>query len=228
MQDLYEPQDEGKGLAVYNGWLSSMEVLWTIGQLLLEGGWHNDIQNYRDVFEKGNSKLLIVMSSLWKQDDLPILFQQIKDERIGHNENSIPRGGGVPKRVVTIEREQNLDGTIFVLHHKSGHWRVALANHSTHIVYHWDPFGSTIEQKTTKALQVAYPEYTMRAIPLVIQTDGFNCGIWVSWCARQFARFVTDEGSTDFKAHLLDSMNKGETQGVRDVTNRGLFWASES
>eukprot|EP00976_Prorocentrum_cordatum_P057232 1154175-Prorocentrum_minimum.AAC.1 len=76
-----------------------MEVLWTIGQLLLEEGWHNDIQNYRDVFEKENSKLLIVMPSLWKQDDLPILFQQIKDERIEDNENGIHRGGGVPKRV---------------------------------------------------------------------------------------------------------------------------------
>eukprot|EP00959_Pyramimonas_sp_CCMP1952_P133152 2783758-Pyramimonas_sp.AAC.1 len=75
-----------------------MEVLWTIGQLLLEEGWHNDIQNYRDVFEKENSKLLIVMPSLWKQDDLPILFQQIKDERIEDNENGIHRGGGVPKR----------------------------------------------------------------------------------------------------------------------------------
>eukprot|EP00959_Pyramimonas_sp_CCMP1952_P448270 9386599-Pyramimonas_sp.AAC.1 len=80
----------------------------SIGQLLLEGGWHNDNQNYRDVFEKGNSKLLIVLSSLWRQGDL---FQQIEDERAEDNRDGIPQEGGVPKRVVKIERE-GLDGTI--------------------------------------------------------------------------------------------------------------------
>eukprot|EP00959_Pyramimonas_sp_CCMP1952_P418808 8773326-Pyramimonas_sp.AAC.1 len=150
------------------------------------------------------------MSSLWSQGDLPILFQNIKDERTDSNRDGIPQGGGVPKRIVKKERE-GLDGSIYVLHQSSGHWRVAIAHHSTRIVYHWDPFGHTIEQRTTKALEVAYPGYAMGAIPFVIQTNGFNCGIWVSWCTRQFAQFVIDEEASDFKAHLLDSMNKGET-----------------
>eukprot|EP00959_Pyramimonas_sp_CCMP1952_P329860 6906685-Pyramimonas_sp.AAC.1 len=39
MSDLFEPHDAGVGLVARTGWLNGMEVLWTIGQLLLEGGW---------------------------------------------------------------------------------------------------------------------------------------------------------------------------------------------
>eukprot|EP00959_Pyramimonas_sp_CCMP1952_P331703 6945682-Pyramimonas_sp.AAC.1 len=71
MSDLYEPHDAGDGLVARTGWLNGMEVLWTIGQLLLEGGWCNDDTNNQDIFERGGSKLMIAMSSLYTQNDLP-------------------------------------------------------------------------------------------------------------------------------------------------------------
>jgi hypothetical protein len=69
-----------------------------------------------------------------------------------------------------------------------GHWRVMIVSHVLRQVLLLDPFGDASEPygfitDEIGSVQNSYSGYNVSTRPERLQTDGWNCGVWVAWVA---------------------------------------------
>ena len=105
--------------------------------------------------------------------------------------------------------------------HMSGHWRVMIVSHVLKQVFLLDPLGDGPEPYgfTTEEInkvQNSYREYDVSTCPQHLQTDGFNCGVWVAWVASMWTTHVRMglEGTTDISKVIKAGLT---SQGILDI-----------
>eukprot|EP00959_Pyramimonas_sp_CCMP1952_P206975 4329478-Pyramimonas_sp.AAC.1 len=162
---------------------------------------------HREVFTRGDHNVVVAQSSTYAQTNLPGMLR-----KIGMARRAGEARAGVPRRVARREAE-GASGTILTLHKSSGHWRVALVHHGARTAYHWDPYGHQVEVEVVTAIDEAYEGYVVRALPFRVQQDTFNCGVYTSWCADQFAGFISEGGDQEFERYLKGRMDNNAAGG---------------
>ena len=79
--------------------------------------------------------------------------------------------------------------------HMPDHWRIIIVSHVLKQVFLLDPLGDGPELYgfTTEEINRvpnSYREYNVSTCPQRLQTDGFNCGVWVAWVASMWTTHV--------------------------------------
>ena len=68
-----------------------------------------------------------------------------------------------------------------------GHWRVMIVSHVLRQIVLLDPFGNEFTRTEVNNIKQSYNGYTISSRTARLQTDSWNCGVWVAWIASMWA-----------------------------------------
>ena len=71
-----------------------------------------------------------------------------------------------------------------------GHWRVMIVSHDLRQVLLLDPFGDGFTIDKFDSVKYSYSGYNVSTWTERLQTDGWNCGVWVAWVASIWTTYV--------------------------------------
>ena len=67
--------------------------------------------------------------------------------------------------------------------HLPGHWRLMIISHAMKQILLLDPMDACFSDRETQNIRRAFVGYTLIDRKDFLQTDDFNCGVWVAWVA---------------------------------------------
>ena len=104
-----------------------------------------------------------------------------------------------------------------------GHWRVIIVSHVLRQVLLLDPFGNASEPYGFTAdeidnVQNSYSGYNVSTCPERLQTDRWNCGVWVAWVGSMWTTHVERglEGTMDISKVIKVGLT---SEGVSDIND---------
>ena len=92
--------------------------------------------------------------------------------------------------------------------HIPGHWRLMIVSHALKQIVLLDPFGDKFTNTEIRNVEQAYSGYTLTGRTEWLQTDEWNCGVWVAWIASLWATHVNQglEGTKDIEEVIQDGI----------------------
>ena len=111
--------------------------------------------------------------------------------------------------------------------HIPGHWRVLIVSHVLREVLLFDPFGTPFSDRETHHIERAWQEYRVCDMQTKVQTDGYNCGVWVAWAAGAWLTHVQEgrEGSMSIRSVLEVCMQHA---GIAAVSPRARLTPTQA
>ncbi len=90
------------------------------------------------------------------------------------------------------------------------HWRIVLLDGCNQKAYTYDPYGNGFPNKLKQAMKQATDRtgipWTHKDMRYSLQSDGYNCGIWVLFLAHAWMAYIEDgthnDNDTDFEQYL--------------------------
>ena len=107
---------------------------------------------------------------------------------------------------------------------KPGHWRVMIVSHILMHVTLLDPMGDDFSTEEIDSVKYAYSGYRISTYKNCVQTDGWNCGVWVAWIASFWTLHV--ENGFEGTMSIDDVIEAGLTaENIVDINtdHRGWF-----
>ena len=97
-----------------------------------------------------------------------------------------------------------------------GHWRVMIVSHVLREVVLLDPFGDEFTVSEFDNVKYSYSGYTISTWTQRLQTDGWNCGVWVAWIASLWTTHVERglEGTMSINEVIQEGLS---AEGIRDT-----------
>jgi hypothetical protein len=102
-----------------------------------------------------------------------------------------------------------------------GHWRVMIVSHTLRQVMLLDPLGDGFTQSEIENVQHSYRGYNVTTNTKRLQTDGWNCGVWVAWIATLWTAHVASglEGTRDINEVIQQGLL---AEGIQDINAQPL------
>ena len=121
-------------------------------------------------------------------------------------------------KTILMHKRAGLSG-IYPMH-IPGHWRLMIVSHALEQIVLLDPRGDDFSETEVRNIRGAFIGYSLIDRKNFLQTDGFNCGVWIAWVASLWARHVnlSLEGSKDITEVITDGMQLAED--VHDFRNQ--------
>ena len=103
--------------------------------------------------------------------------------------------------------------------HIPGHWRLMIVSHAMKQVLLLDPRDDCFLDREIQNIRGAFVGYSLIDRKDFLQTDDFNCGVWVAWIASLWTQHVNLnlEGSKDITEVITDGIRE---EGVHDLRNQ--------
>ena len=103
--------------------------------------------------------------------------------------------------------------------HMPGHWRLMIVSHAMKQILLLDPRDDCFSDREIQNVRSAFVGYSLIDRKDFLQTDDFNCGVWVAWVASLWIQHVNLdlEGSKDITEVVTDGMR---AEGVHDLRNQ--------
>ena len=100
--------------------------------------------------------------------------------------------------------------------HIPGHWRVMIVSHKLKQVVLLDPFGGGFTEPEVNNIKHTYQGYVVNTRKARLQTDTWNCGVWVAWAASLWATHVNQglEGTKNIDKVIQEGMS---LEGISDI-----------
>jgi hypothetical protein len=99
---------------------------------------------------------------------------------------------------------------------RPGHWRVMIVSHLLNHVTLLDPLGNGFTQEEISNIMDEYRGYEFSIWKQCLQTDDWNCGVWVAWLASFWTKHVASglEGSKPIDDVIQEGLS---ARGIKDT-----------
>ena len=97
-----------------------------------------------------------------------------------------------------------------------GHWRVIIVSHNLRQVLLLDPFGDGFTNDEFDSVRYSYIGYNVSTWTKRLQTDSWNCGVWVAWVASLWTTHVEQglEGTKDIGEVIQEGLSAMDIQDI--------------
>ena len=97
-----------------------------------------------------------------------------------------------------------------------GHWRMYIVSYILQEVLLFDPLGEGFTSEEKSNIQAAYVGFTVNVWKQCLQSDEWNCGVWVAWLGTFWTKHVASgfEGCSSIGEVIQEGLT---LQGIEDI-----------